>query len=194
MKKSSIFLIVFLLASVIGSMIVNFVLGMKYENIDRSDPFFGRKKIELPPFKYVKIQGGKSNQSESIFIQPGNDFCFWTKIDTSKIGWHVKSDTLHFEFKSIHLSGWDGARPDFYLIAPHVAGITINGGICKIEGWNIPKLNVQIGSEWGWVPEVMLAENTIDSLLVKMKCDDCLEITNDNKISTKSISKLGYKF
>lgn len=189
MKKSVVFVVVFLLISMTAAQVANFVLEIKYNKTDRSSPFFGRTKIELPPFKYLEICNATNGYAESVFVQPGDDFCLWTKVDTKKFDWHVKSDTLFLEFKSIHGSDYDGTRPDFYLIAPHIDGVTVNKGFCKIIGWNIPNLNVQIGWKSGWLPEVMLDQNTIDSLTVKMKFDSSLKITDTNKIENKSIVK-----
>ena len=95
------------------------------------------------------------------------------------------------ELKALHLKGWDGSTPDIYLQAPHIAGVTVKNGYCKIEGWNVPNLNVHIGNAGGTVPEVMLAENTIESLSVRMKCDSCLRIGNGNKIANSKIERFG---
>lgn len=188
MRKSTVFLIIFFLTSAIGAVVTNIILAAKYDKIDWSDPYFGRKKIELPPFKYVKFFKNGEGFPGSLCVQPGNDFAFLTKIDTNDIGWNVKSDTLFFEIKSFSGKGWDGARPNVYLVAPHIEGVTVNDGYCKVRGWDIPRLNVQVG-ESTREGQVMLSENTIDSLYVRVKYDKSLVIKDDNKILNKSIEK-----
>lgn len=190
MKKSIIFLIVFFLISMVGAVVTNFILGIKYERLDWSDSYLGRKKIELPPFKYVKFYGNDKGVEGSVFVQPGNDFAFLTRIDTNDIGWYVKSDTLFFEFKSVSEKGWDVARPNVYLVAPHIAGVNVSRGYCKVRGWNIPSLDIQIGEGVWRREQVILAENMIDSLFVRVNYDGILKIEDDNKIRNKSILKI----
>ncbi len=119
-------LLVLIIAGLYGA---KYSLKLKYDSIEKDNPYYAFKTIENLEFSHVKIQGGNRRH---IIVEPGEQSnLLISSVIVDKVSYESKNDTLYLDFTD-NVTITDGGenywgdrnQSDVYIQAPLIESVT----------------------------------------------------------------------
>jgi hypothetical protein len=191
MKKSSLILLILaavFMVSLIGS---DLILKNKYDQIDKSDPFWNYTKLNTGVFHHVSISG--SNVTRTSFIPGPNGFLgvlnYWEKELRSRIESIISNDTLFIKFKERtdppNIRNWMKTRVLVAISCPEL--ISVNAFNANLDLFRLKQKNLSVNLTGRSAMEVESYNPDFDSLFVNQKDTSRLEFEMSEELKGSGI-------
>jgi hypothetical protein len=191
MKKSSLILLILaglLIVSLIGS---DLILKNKYDQIDKSDPFWNYTKLNKGVFHHISMTG--SNVTRISFIPGPNGSVgvlnYWERNLRNRIVSSISNDTLFIKFKEQtdppDIRNWMKSRVLVAISCPDL--ISVNAFNSNMDLFRLKQKSLSVNLAGRSSMEVESYIPDIDSLFVNQKDSSRLEFEMSEDIITSGI-------
>ena len=191
MKKSSLILLILAALFIVGLIGSDLILKNKYDQIDKSDPFWNYTKLNKGVFHHIRMTG--SNVTRISFIPGPNGSLgvvnYWEKELRSRIESSISNDTLFIKFKERtdppNIRSWMKTRVLVAISCPDL--ISVSAFNSNLDLFKLKQKNLSVNLAGRSAMEVESCIPDFDSLFVNQKDSSRLEFEISEDIISSGI-------